>query len=374
LAPNGAGVQIRSLQIDSSVARTAGSFINPTVNCNRITLYDLNLVAPFWGIHIPNIALCTLRDVDIANTVASTGVSIVVDGGFAVLLDNVICRNSTCFAHLQINNINDITLTNCQFIQGGNCMNITPGNGQIVGLLLSNNTQFDAPQTGPAIRVAPSGTGTVTRVFIDNAWINQASGQDNVVVTNAGGGTVNGFTVSNSIVLGSGSGTGLDLVGVSNVSLVNSRIGSHGTAVSIASSNNVRLIGNRLGPTDGLAGNTNAILLSGTSDFYDISGNDLSGNTVAISNSASGTNGYIGGNVGYPTIGVSAVTVGASPWTYTAGPSPETLFINAGTVSLIAVAGAGVLQNGNVAIPLGPNESMTVTYSATPTVVKSINR
>jgi hypothetical protein len=373
LAPNGANVQIRSLTIDASVARTAGYFIKPTTSASRITLFDLNLVAPFCGIYVPNIALYTMRDIDISSTVTSTGNSIVVDNGFAIILDNVICRNSTCFAHVVINNVNDITLNNCQFVQSGSPLYIAPGSGQIVGCLLSNNSMFDAPQTNQGIRISPATGGTVGKVFINNGWINKVSGQSNVLITNAGGGTVSGVSITNCIFPGGGTDTAIDCSGVSNLHLSGNRIGAHATAISLANCTDAVVCGNILGPTDGYAANTTAISLSGTSDYCAINGNDLRGNTTAVSNSSSGTNNIIDGNVGYPTAAPSGITVGASPFTYTAGPSPETVYVNSGTVSLITVGGVGVLQSTNHAIALRPNQSMVVTYSSTPSMVKSVN-
>jgi polygalacturonase len=67
-------------------------------------------------------------------------------------------------------------------------------------------------------------------------------------------------------------------------------------------------------------------------------------------------------------IGVSSITVGASPFTYTAGYSPETIYVDGGTVSSITKGGITIATSTGRAIQLEPNESIVVTYSATPTM------
>ena len=370
---NGASINISSLQIDCSVTRTGGYFIDMTTSCSRITLSDLNLVAPMYGIHIPaNSALIQLREIDVGNTVDT---SIIIDGGFAVSLDCVTCRNSPFGnSHLQINHVEDIIITGCNFLETQSPMNIVPGSGQYLGEMLCVNTHFDQPQTGNGIRVAPSGSGIVNKMFVANCW-STANGNNYVIfLSNGGGGTINGVSFLNCIFAGNGGAAtnGILMNGVSNVSVMNCRIGSQVTAVSINSCSNVQLIGNHIGPSDGMLGNGTGIFIGGSSDYCVITNNDLSGNTTPINYAASGTHNLIGSNVGNP-VTMAGITVGASPFTYRAGPGPETVFINAGTVSNIEIDGVSVLIDSNHAIALRPNQVLRVTYSAAPFMVKAVN-
>jgi hypothetical protein len=75
---------------------------------------------------------------------------------------------------------------------------------------------------------------------------------------------------------------------------------------------------------------------------------------------------------GYNPVGPSTVTPGASPWTYTAGPSPEVLYITNGTVSSIVKSGVALTASTNASIYLQPNQSVVVTYSVAPNVNKDI--
>lgn len=103
-----------------------------------------------------------------------------------------------------------------------------------------------------------------------------------------------------------------------------------------------------------------------------ILGNDLTGNTSgAIQNN--GTNTIIKDNKGYNPVGVSTITVGASPFTYTAGASPETVYIRGGTVSDISKGGQTLFTDTNHSVELEPYESVTVTYSVAPTMIKDVH-
>lgn len=67
-----------------------------------------------------------------------------------------------------------------------------------------------------------------------------------------------------------------------------------------------------------------------------------------------------------------AITPGASPYTYTAGPTAEVLFVFGGTVSSITLAGQQIAAATGVVIPLEANDSVVITYSAAPTVRRRV--
>jgi len=105
-----------------------------------------------------------------------------------------------------------------------------------------------------------------------------------------------------------------------------------------------------------------------------ISGNHVKNNTTQGFNILGTLSGWITDNWGYNPIGTSSVTPGASPWTYTAGNTPEILYLYGGTASSV-VKNSVTISTGlssTVALPvhLQPGESVTVTYSSAPTAVK----
>lgn len=107
---------------------------------------------------------------------------------------------------------------------------------------------------------------------------------------------------------------------------------------------------------------------------YELIGNNVTANTTGGITDSGGSGGsrLVKDNIGYNPLGMSSITLGASPATYTAGATPETVFIAGGTVSGITVSGTavcGALSGGPAAtIQLNPNQSMVVTYSSAPTI------
>lgn len=107
-----------------------------------------------------------------------------------------------------------------------------------------------------------------------------------------------------------------------------------------------------------------------------IEGNNVAGNMAAgIVIAGTSTTNRITGNPGYNPSAMDTVTPGTSPWTYTAGPTPEDLYVKGGTISLIVsesqtLATAAVAATLYHLIPLSPNQAVTITYSAAPTVLR----
>jgi hypothetical protein len=83
---------------------------------------------------------------------------------------------------------------------------------------------------------------------------------------------------------------------------------------------------------------------------------------------------------GYNPVGIVAITVGASPYTYTAGSSPETVYVQGGTISEISRGAPGGTLIANTAppagqsviIPLAPNMQISVTYTVAPTMFRDV--
>ncbi|MFC1950545.1 NosD domain-containing protein [Chloroflexota bacterium] len=103
-----------------------------------------------------------------------------------------------------------------------------------------------------------------------------------------------------------------------------------------------------------------------------ILGNDLyeSGSTGALNNAGTAT--VAKNNNGYNPVGISSIIVGVSPFNYTAGPSPETVYVSGGTASSITKGGNNFgLTSGS--FELEPYESIVVTYTTTPTMHKDVH-
>jgi hypothetical protein len=121
-----------------------------------------------------------------------------------------------------------------------------------------------------------------------------------------------------------------------------------------------------------------AIQFGGASNDVDISNNQIwptEYGPYIIAPASTSTNVTIANNPGYNPVGPGSISVTASPFTYTAGPSPETVYLS-GTITS-AVRGATTicpaLVTGNCTMQLPPNGAVVVTYpAAAPTMVKDI--
>lgn len=97
--------------------------------------------------------------------------------------------------------------------------------------------------------------------------------------------------------------------------------------------------------------------------------NDLRGNlTGAALFTTTPTGVHFASNPGYAAPVPQAVTVGASPWSYTAPDYPTNLYLTGGTVSAITQGGVTVASASERVIPAEPGDVIVVTYSAAPTV------
>lgn len=89
---------------------------------------------------------------------------------------------------------------------------------------------------------------------------------------------------------------------------------------------------------------------------------------AAFRGTLTATNGFVSKVTTAPTV----ISVGASPFTYTAGGINETVVIGGGTVSAIVWAGTSIpaaLLTLGESYPLGPGQTLVVTYTVAPSMV-----
>lgn len=98
--------------------------------------------------------------------------------------------------------------------------------------------------------------------------------------------------------------------------------------------------------------------------------NDLtqSGTNGAVSDG--GTGNVVRSNRGHNPQGAASVSVGTSPFTYTAGNTPEAIYIRGGQVSSVTKNGVVVFDSSPATVWLEPGESVTITFKAAPTITK----
>ena len=165
---------------------------------------------------------------------------------------------------------------------------------------------------------------------------------------------------------------------VGNISLLNSQAAPNAYSdIYLESRSNQNIIqANSCKPRGTHNGETPSKYGIEIDDCHDnlVVGNDLYDETYSFKTAALynlGTN-IIKNNRGYNPVGISSITVGASPYTYTAGASPETVYVSGGTVTSITKSGNNFgLTSG--AFNLEPYESIVVTYTVKPTMYKDVH-
>jgi parallel beta-helix repeat protein len=264
-----------------------------------------------------------------------------------------------------------------------------PNKPPILGINI-NKCWFDShSQNGIRIQAQGDGTslgrGIISLIWVKNSWI--SSGYDNTanpiglaisttanIFDSIGNIFIEGnvFYNYNNTVPATGSATIIDIPNNScYANISNNQIGVPsssvwGNGLFIDNATNFTVNNNLI------TSNTRGIYLGSSTNDYLITDNIITGATTAIDNTSTFT-GVVLNNFGYNPVGASAVSVGASPYTFTVGPSPTTLYIYGGTVSAIVQDGQTIAQQTNTTVNLGPNESVTITYSSLPTIKKMVH-
>jgi len=216
----------------------------------------------------------------------------------------------------------------------------------------------------------------VQRLYFNNVWASSVSNGVTLAPSNTA--TVTGVHFTElQANLNSGSGVTAAASGVSQVSFIGGNISQNAYGFYFNGPvPHLQIAHMNIGAFDNFSANTNAAITLSGGAFTDLQivYNTFSGNGSTISGGANaGARSRIEANTGYNPVGASLITVGTSPYTHTAGPAPETVYITGGTVSKITVNGADVFTATEKTVTLAAKDTMTVTYSVAPTMVKDIH-
>jgi hypothetical protein len=232
---------------------------------------------------------------------------------------------------------------------------------------------------GVAVPCAEIGAaGNVFNTRIANSWFGLASTRSGCLLGTTGSGLVDGITFTGCEFTDNGE-SGLVAAGANVKNWVvtgGHSSGNAGSGIRCASGTNYfNISGHIAGSIAGRGPNNIGISLDAAAENnFTIANNTLVGNTsTSLFDSSTGVNGQIFNNLGYNNATAPAgLTVGASPWTYTAGRTPEQIFISGGTVSQVSVSGQIVQTASPAVIQLSPNDELIITYSSLPTVLKKV--
>lgn len=375
-----ANVKIWGIGFDASVTRTAGRFVRVTTGAFDFKLSDFRMHNAFIGFSIEEgTAIIKVRDGYITDVRPSgiggkigegTGV-----GAFAVELSGVTinCLAAPNSTSLVVVNVADLILLNVQLLDSTQNLVLAPGVGQSITSLKVLGGYIDTAALN-SMAFVPSGSGIIQKVDFTGVWFQGGPATANVILfdTGVGSSVIDGVTFSNCEAYNS-VGAGLSIVGhVRNLSWLGGKIAAcqYGVYISTASGfDHIAVKDARIGAIAPYGGNGTGIRIDNSGDFILIDGNDLVGNVIPLTNNNTSTHNRITNNAGFNDVVTMTTLSGASPYTLPTFPYPTVVYINAGTVSLITVNGAGILQSTNHSICRPPNSTMVVTYSSAPSIV-----
>lgn len=292
-AVNAEQVIITDMSWDLVAPRTAGAYVAVRAPANRFRLQRFVMLGAFIGVHVePGFgATATIAEGQILNTVAGSGVCILVNGGFDIsITDILVDSSSNCSAGIQINNAGDVEISRGQIIHCNYGLLVKALPNTTIASVWANNSFFD--NCGVAARLYAEG-GAIVRSLFNQCWFSSASASHGVSLGTASGGRIDGVDINAChVFLNTIDGVNIADAGVRNVRITNGSFAQNGASgVSvIGGASEFAVIGTRIGNTHGLNGNRYGIFIgSALSANYILTNNDLRGNTTtAIADAGSG--------------------------------------------------------------------------------------
>jgi hypothetical protein len=316
----GSSVSFHDFSMSASVTRTAGRYFYATTTSSIVQFYNLYLLNWYFGIDVEGTNY-TIRDSILTNGVAASGEGIRI--GFDsspgtlsdIVIDNIKVDNASGarpFACVAIGAAGDVSMIDDNLQHCVQDLSIQPSGSSVVASVYSVNSFFDnAGSYGVFAQPQGSGAAIVRSRFI-GPWASSAGVDGMFFDTSAHGGTIDGVDIIGAHVFDNTS-QGLSVAGTGTVrvKILGSEIAANTNAGVLinAGVTNFQIQENTIGPSGAFGANNYAIqILAGASNQYEITGNDLCGNTTgALANSGTGLTFNVGGNLCTPG-GLSGTT------------------------------------------------------------------
>lgn len=247
---------------------------------------------------------------------------------------------------------------------GGYGINAGPAtnSGYAQDFIVERNRVYNNNSTGFRIKATITRLRVVGNIFWDDQTARSVT--DGATDTTT---TVTSATAAFTAVDVGKKITGAGIPAGTIIDVVNSGTSATLTNATTATASGVTfVIGQAATQTTGFSVITGSVITDGV-----IKDNDARGcaTPYAVNLASLGGNLVMESNPGLTGGGPTTVTVTASPFTYTAGRSPEDVYIDGGTVSDIKKGSTSVYSNTGRLVRLGAGETTTVTYSVAPTMV-----
>ena len=310
-------VHIEKMRFTSAVAKTAGWYVDIAASANRFRLSDFAMEGAIGGVRSAAVATVTIERGQILNSIAGSGVQIKIDAGFDVSIRDILSDQALdTFAGVYITQAGDVTIEDCNFIHCGQALYVNPQSGQVIASIWANNTFFDT--SSRAAYLFAQG-GTIVRSLFDQCWFS-GSTNEGVRLETSGAGIINGTDFNGCQMFLNSFGVAIITPNVTNTRVHDCAVAQN-TFAGIyleAGVGDASIQDCRIGATHGLIGNATGILLAaGAGNNIQILNNDLRGNTINLSNAATGASVIVANNLGAneawtnytPTVGVVSGTI-----------------------------------------------------------------
>ncbi len=383
-------LSIEKLSLNTSVTRTGGAAIHFN-NTASVRVSNIHMSQQFIGISYENTNIGILENLQIRDTVASTGVGIDIFGAAENNIDiqNVLmdaADASDPLAGIRIRQGSSINIIACDIIHHERGLFIIPDASQVVTSIYVRSSFFDLSALEGIHLLAGSGT-TIHRISISGGW---ASSNTQRGILLDGAGTIDGVAITdNRILLNDLDGivvsTGENIfIGHNQIS--GNSAASSGTNHGIVFGANIsefQIIGNQIGDNSGTGTEKQGrgiVLTAGTGDNYIIANNDMRGNvTSGLLDSAAGTTVQIYGNLPFEDVDNFVLGNGAALSRHlsaTATLDFGSTATNTSTDLTITVTGAALNDTVVLGVPHGSvlaNSSYNAWVSAANTVTVRFN-
>lgn len=277
------GITVMDLQFGATVARTAGAYLNITNLASSILVRDVFMTGHFIGIDCAA-TIVRIRDCQLRSPTPATGIGIRFTGAGADLVCRGVVMDAAAGSQgaygILVNGCQDLKIEGCSIIHQGTDLGLIAATGFVVSSVWGLNTFFDTAVNG--LIVAPTGTGAVVRCHFTQCWFSSHTGYGSRI--SAGGTTIVDtieFTAC-QWYLNTNDGILVD-AGPLNVRINGGVSGNNGGAGAKFLGTDFSVKGARFGNVGALAGNgTYGVDVAAVGcEHFDVSGNDLRGNTTA---------------------------------------------------------------------------------------------
>lgn len=257
----------------------------------------------------------------------------------------------------------------------------TPTPGRMT--VITGNSIYSNTECGIKLSATSGLTLSGYKITGNRIWSNDVGFRSTATNVNPGYITITGNDIHDHVASGIEIGTSVSGASYKHVVITNNVIWNNGkgngsfcAGIRIAEAiADLQILNNRCFDDQGTQTQVEGLLVGATRVVTGgkIEGNDFRDNkTRGITLSGTLTSVDVRNNAGYNPIGTSAITVTASPFTYTAGNSPEDVYISGGTVSSIAKNSSTLFTATDKLVHLEPRQAVVVTYSQAPTMVKDV--